>query len=122
MFGIGTQEILLILVVVLLLFGGKRLPEIARTLGKGVGDFKRAVRDVQSDFDLESLGQDSPPAATRGVKRKPVSETPEGPPSQISMKATGPPPAPKSKMDSVAGADTLADTKAEKANSTDSPS
>lgn len=55
MFGVGTQEILVILTVVLLLFGGKRIPEIARSLGKGLGDFRRAVNDVQREVDIEIL-------------------------------------------------------------------
>ena len=57
MFGIGTQEILVILLVVLLLFGGKRIPELARIMGKGMGDFRRAARDVQREIDLEILDE-----------------------------------------------------------------
>jgi len=41
---IGTGELLLILCVTLLLFGGKRLPEIARSLGKGISEFKKACQ------------------------------------------------------------------------------
>ena len=55
MFSIGTQEVLIILFVVLMLFGGKRIPEVARALGKGMGDFRRAVRDVQHEIDLEMM-------------------------------------------------------------------
>lgn len=40
---IGTGEIIVILLVVLVLFGGKKLPEFARSLGKGIREFKRAV-------------------------------------------------------------------------------
>ncbi len=47
MFGsIGLQEILLILLVALLLFGARRLPEIGRGLGKGIREFKRASREL----------------------------------------------------------------------------
>lgn len=47
MFGsIGIQEILLILLIALLLFGAKRLPEIGRGLGKGIREFKKASRDI----------------------------------------------------------------------------
>jgi len=42
-FNLGTGEILLILLVVLLLFGAKRLPELARGLGKGINEFRDAV-------------------------------------------------------------------------------
>ncbi|MFH2056405.1 MAG: twin-arginine translocase TatA/TatE family subunit [bacterium] len=43
--GIGWQEILVILLVVLVLFGAKRIPEIARGLGRGITDFRRAVKE-----------------------------------------------------------------------------
>ncbi len=43
MFGLGFQELLIILIIVLFLFGGKRLPEIASGLGKGLREFKRAA-------------------------------------------------------------------------------
>jgi sec-independent protein translocase protein TatA len=63
MFGVGTQELLVILLVVLLLFGGRRLPELARTLGNGVRDFRKAVRDVQREVDLDGTLR-TPPATT----------------------------------------------------------
>ena len=43
MFGIGIQELLVILFVILLLFGAKKLPELARSLGKAVGEFKKGL-------------------------------------------------------------------------------
>jgi sec-independent protein translocase protein TatA len=46
-FGLGMGETMLILVVVLLLFGAKRIPEIAGALGKGINQFKRNVTDVK---------------------------------------------------------------------------
>jgi len=42
----GFMEILLILIVVLLLFGAKRIPEIAQSMGKGIREFKKSVSDV----------------------------------------------------------------------------
>ncbi|MFZ5432979.1 MAG: twin-arginine translocase TatA/TatE family subunit [Calditrichota bacterium] len=47
---IGTSEILLILFVVLLLFGGKRLPELARSIGKGLSEFRRATQEIQREI------------------------------------------------------------------------
>jgi sec-independent protein translocase protein TatA len=44
--GLGTTEILIILVVVLLLFGAKRLPEIGSSMGKGIREFKKSISDV----------------------------------------------------------------------------
>lgn len=50
MFGLGAQELLLILVIVLVLFGAKRIPEIARGLGKSMSEFKKGIREVDSDL------------------------------------------------------------------------
>ena len=49
-FNLGTGEILLILLVVLLLFGAKRLPELARGLGKGINEFRDAVDDSKKNI------------------------------------------------------------------------
>lgn len=51
MFGMGPWEIVMILVVVLLVFGAKRIPEIAQSLGKGITEFKRGVKDVQTEIE-----------------------------------------------------------------------
>jgi sec-independent protein translocase protein TatA len=47
-FGLGIGEILIILVLVVLLFGARRIPEIARGLGQGIREFKREVKDDDS--------------------------------------------------------------------------
>jgi sec-independent protein translocase protein TatA len=49
----GGGELIIILVIVLILFGAKRIPEIASGLGKGIREFKKSVKDVQSEIDLE---------------------------------------------------------------------
>ena len=49
MFGIGYQELLIILVIVLVLFGGSKLPELARSLGSSVKEFKKGVTDASKD-------------------------------------------------------------------------
>jgi TatA/E family protein of Tat protein translocase len=51
--GIGIQELLLIFLLVLLLFGAKRLPEVGKAMGKGIREFKKATKEIQSDIDLE---------------------------------------------------------------------
>jgi len=47
MFGLGYQELLIILVIVLILFGANRLPELARSLGSSVKEFKKGVTEVK---------------------------------------------------------------------------
>ena len=49
MFGLGYQELLIILVIVLVLFGANRLPELARSLGSSVKEFKKGVNEVQKE-------------------------------------------------------------------------
>lgn len=49
-FGIGLPELVLIFVVVLLLFGAKRLPEMARGMGKGISEFKKALKDTTDEI------------------------------------------------------------------------
>ena len=50
MFGLGPWELALIFLVILLLFGAKRLPDIAQGLGKGIREFKKAVKDTQDEI------------------------------------------------------------------------
>ncbi len=51
--GIGTQELFLLMLLALIFFGSKRLPEITRGLGKGMAEFRKAARDVQSEITRE---------------------------------------------------------------------
>jgi sec-independent protein translocase protein TatA len=51
--GIGMQEMLLIFLVILLLFGAKRIPDIAHGLGKGIREFKRAMDETKSEIERE---------------------------------------------------------------------
>ncbi|MBD1431226.1 twin-arginine translocase TatA/TatE family subunit [Sphingobacterium sp. DN00404] len=71
---IGTQEMVLIVIVILLLFGGKKLPELARGLGRGIREFKdasdgikREISDQINNFekDLDVTVEDKPTTKTR---------------------------------------------------------
>lgn len=57
-FNLGTGEIIVILVVVLLLFGAKRIPELARSLGKGVNSFKQGMNDAVSEIKDSTADKD----------------------------------------------------------------
>lgn len=54
MFGnIGTGEILIILLIVLIFFGAKKIPDLASGLGKGIREFRKAAKDIQEDVSLD---------------------------------------------------------------------
>ncbi len=53
MFGIGWQEIVVIVLVVLLLFGARRIPELMRSLGRGVREFKEGMKEIEKDVREE---------------------------------------------------------------------
>ncbi|MAD80345.1 MAG: twin-arginine translocase TatA/TatE family subunit [Pirellulaceae bacterium] len=61
MFGLGFQELALVGVVAVLLFG-KRLPEVARSLGKSYHEFRSGLTDIQSTFDYTNMGSTSKPS------------------------------------------------------------
>jgi sec-independent protein translocase protein TatA len=54
MFGnIGTGEIIIILVIILVFFGAKKIPELASGLGKGMREFRKAAKDIQEDISVD---------------------------------------------------------------------
>lgn len=53
-FNLGFSELLVILVIVLLVFGAKRLPEMGAAMGKGIREFKRSLKDVQGSIEGSS--------------------------------------------------------------------
>lgn len=98
MFGIGSTELLVILVVALIVIGPSKLPDIMRTLGKGMAEFRRMSNDVKSTLEAEveradqehrqaetdtkrtpAAGSGSPPADGAPETRKPASADKEGP-------------------------------------------
>ncbi|RKY88755.1 twin-arginine translocase TatA/TatE family subunit [candidate division KSB1 bacterium] len=56
---IGMSELIIIFTIILLIFGGKKLPELARGLGKGIREFKKATKEVQQEIDLDELEEDT---------------------------------------------------------------
>jgi len=53
MFNIGMSELIVIFLIILVLFGAKRLPEIGEALGKAIREFKKASKDITEDKDSE---------------------------------------------------------------------
>ncbi len=68
--GLGMTEILLIFLMVLLLFGAKRLPEIGSSLGKGIREFKSSVREIEKEIKMpeERKSIHAPPASGPGAR------------------------------------------------------
>ena len=54
MFGIGTTELVIIMFIILLIFGAKKLPELAQGLGKGIREFKKASTDIQEELSMNT--------------------------------------------------------------------
>ena len=88
--GLGMGEMVLIFLVVLLLFGAKRLPEIGSSLGKGIREFKSSVRDVESELKQprytppplpEPRRTELPGAAAAAAAQPPAPEAPAQTPS-----------------------------------------
>lgn len=74
---IGSGELLLIFVVVLLLFGSERLPKVARGIGKAMEEFRRAAREVTDELKMADRAPPPQPPAPKELKEGP--DKPEGP-------------------------------------------
>lgn len=80
LFNLGGGEIILILAIVLILFGARKLPELAKGLGQGIREFKKATREVTDE--VQNAMDETPPPAKRlpqqpqGEPQKTVSQTP----------------------------------------------
>jgi sec-independent protein translocase protein TatA len=73
----GMGEILIILVIVLLLFGAKRIPEIAGSLGKGINEFKRNINDAQKSITEPAPRSEQRMAAGSPLDKPVEEERPE---------------------------------------------
>jgi sec-independent protein translocase protein TatA len=82
---LGGWEIILILAVVLILFGAKKLPELAKGLGTGIREFKKATREVQDEIanvaeepPQKRVAPPAPPAAPTQAQNPPSPQPPSG--------------------------------------------
>jgi len=97
MFGIGMQELILVFVIALVVVGPKKLPELARALGKGYAEFRRAFDDmkhsVEVDLDAEDFRRslmDTPPR--QPTKPESLLEEPPDEESDPELHEAAPPP------------------------------
>jgi sec-independent protein translocase protein TatB len=83
MFGLGFGEILIILVLALILLGPKKLPDVAKQLGKGMREFRKATDDLKGQFEREMYVDEAKRAPPHGVApptaAAPVQAPPPGP-------------------------------------------
>jgi len=76
MFGIGVQELIIIAIIALLIVGPKKLPDLAKTLGKGFRDFKNATEGVSEDLK-DALKKEDKPKPDDGLKDSLLLKKPE---------------------------------------------
>lgn len=74
MFNLGAPELIIILVLALLIFGPKRLPQLGRTIGKGMAEFRKASNDLKRSIESEMREVDD-------LARPPVTRLPQRPPA-----------------------------------------
>lgn len=127
MFGMGMPEILLILAIALIVIGPKKLPDLAKSMGKAFGEFKRATQDFKQaldvdndlrtvkrtfdDIDLDKIADAAPqrPATDDGdASAAPSTETPPADNAEAAADAETPPEAPE-KNDTAAENDSGTD-------------
>jgi len=68
--GLGMGEVILILAIVLIMFGAKKLPELAKGLGKGIKEFKRASSDIQDEMDRTTYYEEEHHEQKQRVEKK----------------------------------------------------
>ena len=75
MFGLGAPEIIIILVIALVVFGPKKLPDLGKSLGQGIREFRKSTSGLKEE--LESSFKDEPAAQPAPVQRTVIAPTPQ---------------------------------------------
>ena len=88
--GIGTWELVVILLAVLLLFGGKKIPEVARGLGKGIREFKKAANDIRREIELSNLDDNNQTPAESPPPPESKSSSPDKSPTSTGTESSTP--------------------------------
>jgi sec-independent protein translocase protein TatA len=74
MFELGPEKLLMLLLICLVLFGGKRIPEIGGAIGKGIREFKKGITDIGDSVNRAPVSE---PAATESARVESVVEEPK---------------------------------------------
>lgn len=88
----GGGEIFVVFLVVLLLFGSKRIPEVARGLARGLHEFRKATREIMDE--VQSAASDTPPSPRTAARNSPAREIAETPPPPEMPETPEPPRSP----------------------------
>jgi sec-independent protein translocase protein TatA len=70
--GFGMQELLVIFAIVVLLFGAKKIPDLAKGMGKGIKDFKKAIKDDDEVKEIAKTEEKTTNATTTEIKKETV--------------------------------------------------
>lgn len=70
MFGIGPPELIVIFLIILILFGAKRLPELAKSLGRSINEFKNATQNIKEDLEIDKDEQNLPKNEVKDSENK----------------------------------------------------
>jgi sec-independent protein translocase protein TatA len=81
--GMGGGELVLVLVVILILFGAKRIPEFAKGLGQGIKEFKKASNEVTTEFHNAMTENPAPPSPARPAAPPAPSSAPSAPTATV---------------------------------------
>jgi sec-independent protein translocase protein TatB len=108
MFGIGMPELILILAVALIVIGPKKLPDMARSLGRALGEFKKATRELKETIDIEGSVSNNKPGSDDVKKTDSAA-----PPDPAPLPAPQPPSPDQEKTDDQPGKKTPIDPEME---------
>jgi len=94
MFGLGMPEILLILAIALIVIGPQKLPEVAKTLGRAMGEFKRSAQDLKNSIDIETTVKEVTPKPGKKKLKEVIkditADDPKSKPAQTGTEAAPP--------------------------------